>query len=145
MSKYYTAIVTNESEGISFKVLVKAESIAQARSGSASHLIYVDRATDQEIFEAGQRGLFVLNLSDLPTDGVHPDQQPLINEAPTPDSGDQLRVQGLVSGGHLGTFGAGEAVECGGSAPPVLVGATASGSAPAWLPQSDRVAQNTGD
>lgn len=118
MSKYYTAIVTNESEGTNFKVLIKADSIAQARSGAASHLIDVDRASDQEIFEAGKRGLFVLNLSDLPTDGVHTDQQPLI-------------------GGQQ------EAVECGGEAPPVLIGATKSGSAPGWL--QDAVSQRTGD
>jgi hypothetical protein len=54
----------------------------------------------------------------LPTDGVHPDQQP------------------LIPAGH-------EVVECGGAAPPVLIGGTKSGSAPGWL--QDAVSQKTGD
>lgn len=129
MSKYYTALVSNEGlDAIrsDFKVLIKADSIAQARAGAASRILTVERATDQEIFEAGRNGNVVLNLSDAPTDGVHPDQQ------------------------HLPAF---EAVESGGEAKEAdqtvhftahnLVGATKSGSAPGWL--QDAVSQATGD
>ena len=126
MSKFYTAIVSNEGDGTSFKVLIKADSIAQARAGAASRIITVDRATDQEIFEAGKSDLFVLSLSDMPTDGVHPDQQPLITE---PTSGGNSAEAAVVDPSN--------------SAPAVLIGATKSGSAPNWL--QDAVSQRTGD
>ena len=58
-----------------FSVLVKAESISQARAGVAKQIISVDRATDSEIFEAGRNGEDLLDLtSENPTDTA---QQPL--------------------------------------------------------------------
>lgn len=121
MSKYYTALVS--SEGLDairsdFKIIIKADSLAQARSGAANRVITVERATDQEIFEAGRNGNVVLDLSDSTT---YEDQQPLPGFEPEEPAA-----------GHAAT--------------PVLAGETASGSAPAWLPKKgDPVSQSTGD
>lgn len=73
MSNIYRARFDGGKTG--FSVLVKADSIAQARAGVAKSIITVDRATDNEIFEAGRAGESIIDLtSENPTDAA---QQPL--------------------------------------------------------------------
>lgn len=128
MSNYYTALVSNEGlDAIrsDFKVLIKADSLHKARAGAAARILTVERATDQEIFEAGRNGNVVLDLSDKPTDD---DQTALLLEGGATHAVDMTQPSA-----HDDT------VEC----PIPLVGATKSGSAPGWL--QDAVSQQTGD
>lgn len=137
MSKFYTALVSNEGlDAIrsDFKILIKADSLAQARVGAAARIITVERATDSEIFEAGRNGNVVLNLSDAPTDT---DQQslPFIGVDPAIDGNDTtVFVDMTQPSAHDGTV----------ERDPLLIGETRSGSAPAWLPRNEP-ATETGD
>lgn len=73
MSNIYRARFDGVKFG--FHMLVKADSIAQARAGVMKHVVSVDRATDSEIFEAARSGEVLIDLtSENPTDAA---QQPL--------------------------------------------------------------------
>lgn len=127
MSNFYLARVSNaglDNSLSDFTVLVKADSISQARAGVMRNVIDVERATDSEIFEAGRNGSVVLNLSDMPTDDVHPDQQPL-----------------LVVDTQQGEACVGEEANATTTFKP------STGSAPAWLPPrgGNAPAIDTGD
>lgn len=134
MSNYYTALVSNEGlDAIrsDFKILIKADNLHKARAGAAAKILTVERATDQEIFEAGRNGNVVLNLSDVTTDD---DQHTL-----PLDGGQTHAVDMTQTSAHDSTV----AVE------PTLVGATKSGSAPGWLQEAtasaNTPATDTGD
>lgn len=138
MSKFYTALVSNEGlDAIrsDFKILIKADSIAQARAGAAARIITVERATDSEIFEAGRNGNLVLNLSDVPTDD---DQHALpFVESPLPQVASHA-VDMTQPSAHDGTVEGGVHFTGHGMTGPK------SGSAPAWLPRNEP-ATETGD
>lgn len=136
MSNYYTALVSNEGLGSvrsDFKILIKADNLHKARAGVAARILVVERATDQEIFEAGRSGCNLLNLVDA--DVVDDGQQSL------PLTEEELKAF---------RYGPGEPIDPDNgviSTANKLLGETKSGSAPGWLQDAaiNAVAQNTGD
>lgn len=118
MSIFYRARFDGGKTG--FSVLVKADSIAQARAGVAKAVITVDRATDSEIFEAGRAGESIIDLtSENPTDAA---QQSLPVDDGETNSVTQPATETAAQGAQAGQ--------------------------PAWLAHElsgNPVAQNTGD